>query len=258
MSDWKAVVVATVHGEDLTLEELLQTGRRNGKLRSLIADAVLEKVITRAARQAGITVRADELQQAADEFRQRAKLTRAADTQRWLAEHHLTVEDLEANLEHELLHQKLAAQIPQSRVEQFFAERRTRYDRARIAHVVVAQESVAQELLSQLLEEERAFAELARQHSLHHESAARGGSLGVVYRKSLSPAVESVVFNAREGNVVGPVKTDMGYHLIKVEEILLGQLDAAIADAIRQELFRNWLREQVQLANVDVTLYQYL
>src|SRR5205085_6201838 len=144
-----------------------------------------------------ITVSTPELQQAADELRRRAQLTKAADTHRWLAERHLSVDDLEANLEYELLQHKLAAQMPQSRVEQFFAEHRTRYDRARIAHLVVAQENIAQELLSQILEGERDFAELARQHSLHHASRPHGGSLGLVERLSLNPAVASAVFNAR-------------------------------------------------------------
>jgi parvulin-like peptidyl-prolyl isomerase len=254
MADWKLTVVATVQGEPLTLQELLQVGRRSGKFKALIEDAVREKVVAQAARRAGLTVSTPELQQAADLFRRRAKLTKAGDTHRWLADHQMTVDDLEANLEQELLQQKLAAQGPPLRVVQFFAEHRTRYDRARLAHLVVAQESAAQELLSQIQEEELDFAALARQHSLDHESRPRGGSLGVVHRKSLSPAVESAVFNARKGQVVGPVKTDMGYHLIKVEEILLGQLDAGIADAIRQELFRSWLREQIQKAQVDVRL----
>lgn len=258
MADLKSVVVASVQGQALSLAEFLHICRRNGKLSPLIDQAVQEKVVQAVARQAAISVGTDELQQAADTFRRRAKLAKAAEMHRWLADNHMSVEDLEALLERDLLQQKLAAQVPQSDVDRNFAEHRREYDRARIAHILVAQEGAARELLSQIQEEGASFADLARRHSLHQESKSRGGNLGLVARTSLSPAVEAAVFNARKGDVVGPAKTEKGYHLIQVEEILLGRLDGTTATAIRRELFRRWLEDQVRRANVQVRLYEYL
>jgi parvulin-like peptidyl-prolyl isomerase len=258
MSDISAIVVATIHGEDLSLREFLQTLKLNGQLRTLISQAVVERLIRDLARQEGIAVTTEELQQVADQLRSRAGLYKAEDTGAWLARNRLTVDDLEALAERTLLQRKLRDKVTQGKVEQYFAANRSRYDRARAAHLVVDSEGLASELLCQIRDEGRDFAELARKHSLHEESRQSGGNLRIVQRKNLNPAVEAAIFHAGHGSVVGPIKTDMGYHLILVHEILAAQLDDRTADAVREEIFQDWLQAELQKANVTVKLYEHL
>ena len=61
------------------------------------------------------------------------------------------------------------------------------------------------------------FAELARQHS-QDGSAAAGGDLGWFGRGQMVTEFEQAAFGAREGEVVGPIKTRFGYHLIMVTD----------------------------------------
>lgn len=49
-------------------------------------------------------------------------------------------------------------------------------------------------------------------------TAKRGGSLGFFGRGAMVPAFDQAAFAAEVGELVGPVKTDFGYHLIEVEE----------------------------------------
>ena len=116
------------------------------------------------------------------------------------------------------------------------------------------QEGVAEELLSQIEEEEADFATLARKNSIDSASKKAGGYMEVVNRKALSPQVESAVFGADDSDVVGPVKTDMGYHIIKVEKILPGELNNQTKAAIKNILFRNWLEEEYLKANIELKL----
>lgn len=62
------------------------------------------------------------------------------------------------------------------------------------------------------------FAELARTLSEDEGSASRGGSLGYFGRGAMIPAFEEAAFNAQVGDLVGPVRTDFGYHLIEVQD----------------------------------------
>ncbi len=119
-------------------------------------------------------------------------------------------------------------------------------------------EVVGQELKTQIQEENADFAELAKRHSIDKATKPYGGELGVADRSSLSPAVESAVFSANDGDVVGPIKTDMGYHLIKVHHLLLGKLDKDAAAAIRDDLFTEWLDNQRTTANVQGPLYDVI
>jgi peptidylprolyl isomerase/peptidyl-prolyl cis-trans isomerase D len=59
---------------------------------------------------------------------------------------------------------------------------------------------------------------LAQQFSGDPGSAARGGDLGYFKRGMMVKAFEDAAFGAAPGSIVGPIKTEHGYHIIKVNE----------------------------------------
>lgn len=60
------------------------------------------------------------------------------------------------------------------------------------------------------------FAALAREYSDDTGSAARGGDLGWFGRDRMVDPFADAAFDARSGEIVGPVKTQFGYHVIQV------------------------------------------
>ncbi len=62
------------------------------------------------------------------------------------------------------------------------------------------------------------FAKLAKDYSQDPISASRGGDLGWFGKGMMVPPFEKAAFSARPGEVVGPIKTDYGYHIIKVHD----------------------------------------
>lgn len=73
----------------------------------------------------------------------------------------------------------------------------------------------ANELL-QMIKSGADFAKVAKDYSQDPLSAARGGDLGWFGRGMMVPPFEKAAFNAKVGEVVGPIRSDYGYHLIKV------------------------------------------
>jgi peptidyl-prolyl cis-trans isomerase D len=70
------------------------------------------------------------------------------------------------------------------------------------------------------------FAKLAKEFSQDPVSAQKGGDLGWIKRKTLAPKPDSALtpiadaaFQMKVGEIVGPVKTQFGYHLLKVDGI---------------------------------------
>ncbi|MCG3180057.1 MAG: Peptidyl-prolyl cis-trans isomerase C [Phycisphaerae bacterium] len=81
-------------------------------------------------------------------------------------------------------------------------------------HILVDTEAECKALKKQI-EEGADFAELARKHS-NCPSGKRGGELGTFGPGQMVPEFDKVVFSEPVGKVVGPVKTDFGYHLVEV------------------------------------------
>ncbi len=61
------------------------------------------------------------------------------------------------------------------------------------------------------------FAALAKKYS-EDTTAAEGGELGEFHRGQMVPAFEEAAFAAKAGEIVGPVQTRFGFHIIQIEE----------------------------------------
>jgi len=63
------------------------------------------------------------------------------------------------------------------------------------------------------------FAKLAKENSQDPGSAAQGGDLGFSERKVFVPEFADAAFGMKEGEIKGPVKTQFGYHILKLDAI---------------------------------------
>ncbi len=59
---------------------------------------------------------------------------------------------------------------------------------------------------------------LAAEYSDDQSNASKGGSLGYFYRGRMVPEFDSVAFTTPPGEIVGPVSTQFGYHIIRVDD----------------------------------------
>ena len=60
------------------------------------------------------------------------------------------------------------------------------------------------------------FGEVAQRESSDQVTALVGGALGVFMKDDMTPSLDSTMFTAPVGQVVGPVKSPFGYHIIEV------------------------------------------
>ena len=83
-------------------------------------------------------------------------------------------------------------------------------------HILVDNEEKCNEILKAIQSGEIVF-EVAAQQNSTCPSGQKGGDLGVFGKGQMVKEFEEAAFAAEIGAVVGPVKTQFGYHLIKVE-----------------------------------------
>ena len=104
------------------------------------------------------------------------------------------------------------------------------------------------------------FAAVAQELS-EGPSAKNGGSLGVFGRGEMVPEFERAAFGAEPNQVVGPIRTAFGWHLIWVEErvaqeqsedAMEAQIRAQIYEAEVERAFKQYLEELKQAAYIDI------
>jgi peptidyl-prolyl cis-trans isomerase C len=123
------------------------------------------------------------------------------------------------------------------------------------AHILVDSEARAKELKAEV-DGGADFAELAKANS-SDGSAASGGDLGWFGPEQMVPEFEAAVATLEVGQVAGPVQTQFGWHLIKLNdkrETAAPALEAArpvIEDQLRQEALQARIAELREGATID-------
>jgi peptidyl-prolyl cis-trans isomerase C len=84
-------------------------------------------------------------------------------------------------------------------------------------HILVETEDEAK-ALKEKLDKGADFAQLAKENSKDPGSKDDGGNLGYFGHGQMVPQFEGIVFKLKKGEVSDPVKTQFGWHLIKLED----------------------------------------
>jgi peptidyl-prolyl cis-trans isomerase D len=96
-----------------------------------------------------------------------------------------------------------------------------------------AAEAKANDLLARVNAGE-AFEDIAREYSDDGGTASRGGDLGLMTRTALPGDFGGTIFSMDEGAIEGPVKTEFGFHIIRLDQIV--EPGALPLDQVRAEL----------------------
>jgi len=94
----------------------------------------------------------------------------------------------------------------------------TNPEQRRAQHILLEEESNASAILKEI-KQGADFSELARIHSKDITTSEEGGDLGLFERELMVPEFDKAVFDMNVGDISDVVKTDYGYHIIKLNEI---------------------------------------
>ena len=94
----------------------------------------------------------------------------------------------------------------------------TNPEQRRAQHILLEEVSNASAILKEI-RQGGDFSELARIHSKDITSSEEGGDLGLFERELMVPEFDAAVFGMNVGDISDVVKTDYGYHIIKLNEI---------------------------------------
>ena len=154
--------------------------------------------------------------------------------------------------------------VTDAQVAAFYEKNKTKMvtDTTRtISNIVVADEAQARQIARLAAKPGADFAALAKSYSADGSTKDKGGALGAVTQSQLDPAFGKAAFAVGQGAVFGPVKTQYGWNVGKIDAITPAK-SLALADvstSVRTELenqarlvmWRGFLAKLLGSADVD-------
>ncbi len=259
--------VARVNGTEVKTEEWRQEVERqlrlvttqyqvdwNDKANTDRLPAVLDQVVDEMVRlelmrqlatRDGVVTSDADVQRASDTTKQEVLSGgQYADFAAFLKAYELTQEQFTELMRQRALYDKLlAAHSGPTEVEQVHAR-----------HILVADEQKAKEVLDKLAAGE-SFESLAKTYSLDTGSKEQGGDLGWFPQGTMVPEFDKAAFALQAGQTSGAVKSEYGYHIIRVDERGVRKLEEPMASQVQQQKFSEWLDAERAKAKVEL-LYQ--
>lgn len=133
-------------------------------------------------------------------------------------------------------------------------------EQIKASHILVKTEKEAKDILAQIKGGGN-FEELAKKYSVD-SSAAKGGDLGWFGKGSMVPAFEKAAMALKEGQVSEVVKSDFGFHIIKLTgkrpagtrpfDEVKEQIKAAVMPSKQQEVFQKIKEELKKSAKITI------
>lgn len=226
-------------------DEFVEFLRKNILLKDIYEKIISQRAIAQAAEERSLTVTSEEIQAEADSMRRQKRLERAADTFRWLSEQMISAEDWEAGIRDRVLAKKLAESLFSKEVEKIFAQSRLDFEQILLYQIVVPYQKVAQELFYQIEESEISFYEAAHLYDIDEQRRQHCGFEGKLNRLSLKPDIAAAVLNAEPGEIIGPIKTEQGYHLLLIQEFIPATLTPELQQQLINKMFKEWLANEL-------------
>lgn len=227
-----------INGQDVDLNDALRRSIMHDE--NFLKNTVEGVLICQYAEKNGITNSDEELQVAVDEMRYQRGMEEVDKVNQWLKSNNLTVLSVQNAMDGMLLRNKVRNSIPKGEIEAYFAEHQLEFDSAELYSIRTDNEETAQEIYAQITDEGANFHVLAMEHSTDDDTKRLGGYVGQLTRGDMTGEVEAAVFKAEPGDIIGPVKTEKGYNIFKVTNVLKADLEKE-KDSIQFTLFNDLL-----------------
>ncbi len=119
-------------------------------------------------------------------------------------------------------------------------------------HILVATEAQVNDILAKL-KAGSDFAQLAAQYSLDVSTKQTGGDLGWFSRgELLQKAVEDSAFSLQDNQLSGPVKSELGYHIIQtLERVKDRPIDPDTRFKLSEDAFERWIQSLRKGAHIE-------
>lgn len=220
-------------------DELLPILSRHLMLPQLAREIIIAEAIE------GIECTPEEKEMAKQRFLAENQLKNDEDVQNWLKKAGVKAEDLEELILRKIKIEKFKEQTWSDQLETYFAKRKKDLDQVVYSLIRTKNTGIAQELYFRILEGESDFKELAKKYSQGIEAETQG-LIGPVDLSVPHPQIAQALANSEPGKLLEPMRIGEWIVIIRLENLIKAKLDKPTARRLLDELFQQWLQEQLE------------
>lgn len=241
--------------ESGAVEENLKTG--------VLTNLIRTEVLRRAAEDRGVEVTDDEIAGQREELLSQVGGEEALNE--LIEQNNISEQELTDNLRDQVIQDEIASELADDvtdrEVRQAFREdAQNQYgEKVEVRHILTETRDQARDAIERI-ESGESFADVARDVSTDTASAQNGGDLGEVPKGATVPEFEEAAFGAEPGEIVGPVRSQFGFHVLEVTDTasapelseVSGQIRDDLQTAAGAEAFMTYIREFVEGLDISV------
>jgi foldase protein PrsA len=179
------------------------------------------------AKAQGITVTDADVKKSFD-TQKKQSFPKDADYQKFLKDSGQSEADILLQVKADLLASKIRDkvvkgkdQVSDAQIQDFYNKNKSRFAQPerRDLEVVLTKDKAKAQAAMRELKSGKSFKVVAKKYSIDEASKAQGGKLPAQAKGTLEKQLDQAVFSAKKGKLVGPVKTQFGYYVFKVDKI---------------------------------------
>ena len=213
--------MATINGKAISRQEFYKIlEEKNGS--QVLGEMILKSLVEQEARKAGVRVSNEEIETEIAAIRQNFQNDYCLTC---IMQYGMTLDQFKEETRYSLLLEKLRTQhilVSDTEMQEYYEQHKDSYvipAQYRVAHIMVSQKQVAEDILKQL-KDGKDFAALAKSKSEDTESKNSGGELGYFDEDSLPEIFSEEVLKLKVGQNSGIIKSEYGYHIVRLTEKL--------------------------------------
>ncbi|MDY0016657.1 MAG: peptidylprolyl isomerase [Candidatus Delongbacteria bacterium] len=244
-------VLIKVNGEDICEADVAIRLKNKGDYKKCLIELIELTAMRQFAKDHGVVISEQELQEYSDKKRQEQKLYSVSDTNKYLSGLGVNIDQWAEHLENELLENKAKEKLfDEKAVEEYYEMNKLMYSTLSLNKIVVEDKDSAEEIITQIKEGED-FEELARDNSIDKATSEKGGYTGIIKRGILSPDIENRLFASEKGSVAGPFKENGRYVVYRVNDIVLEKLDDKLKNDIIEGMYSFWKQNVIASSKIE-------
>jgi hypothetical protein len=195
---------------------------------------------------AAVTCTPEEITQVQQHFFKQQQIKSEVELNQWMNHYGVDHGQLPDMMTRPLRIEKFKQMTWGAKLDGHFLTRKSQFDKVLYSLLRVKELATAQELYFRLQAGEESFATLAREYSQGPE-AQTGGLVGPFDLSSLQPNLAQILASSQPGQVSQPVYLNEWFVVVRLEKFLAAQLDEPMRQRLLNDLFKEWLQQQLQV-----------